>query len=100
MSPNVALADGFYPDKADTSRKVIMVEEVCHGETEKVLFGVQTRSRGFGQRFSTRGVTAFAPPATANCTLVSPPGGVVGMPQGQDSGGLPALPSWWDRSQK
>ena len=43
-------ADGFYPDKADTSKKAIMVEEVCHGETEKVLFGVQTGSRGFGQR--------------------------------------------------
>ena len=26
---------GFYPDKADTSKKAIMVEEVCHGETEK-----------------------------------------------------------------
>ena len=39
----------FYPDKADTSTKAIMVEEVCHGETEKVLIGVQTRSGGFGQ---------------------------------------------------
>ena len=27
-----------------------MVEEVCHGETQKVLLGVQTRSGGFGQR--------------------------------------------------
>ena len=32
-SPRELYSFGVYPDKADTSKKAIMVEEVCHGET-------------------------------------------------------------------
>jgi hypothetical protein len=39
---------GFSPAFTDTSKKPIMGEEVCHGETQDVLSGVQARSGAIG----------------------------------------------------
>ena len=39
---------GFSLAFTDTSKKPIMGEEVCHGETQDVLSGVQARSGAIG----------------------------------------------------
>lgn len=41
----ILMPKGFYPDSPDTSIKPIMGQEVCHGNTQEVLSGVQAQSR-------------------------------------------------------